>query len=105
MLGSGVGKAAADVRWGVAGRMVVGWVLTLPAAALVAALIALVTQHGGNVGIILVAIVAVLALIGVWIASRKNAVTADNVNDVEHDVEHDVEVVDLLAPDPKVVNQ
>jgi PiT family inorganic phosphate transporter len=100
MLGSGVGKAAADVRWAVAGRMAVGWVLTLPAAALVAAAIALITQHGGDVSIVLVAIVAVLGLIGVWMISRKNAVTADNVNDVEHDVE----VVDLLGPDPKVVN-
>ena len=31
--GSGVGRPGADVNWGVAGRIVIGWMLTLPAAA------------------------------------------------------------------------
>ena len=35
--GTGVGKKGAAVRWGVAGRMVVAWVITLPAAAVVGA--------------------------------------------------------------------
>ena len=34
ILGSGVGKKGAEVRWAVAGRMVVAWVTTLPAATL-----------------------------------------------------------------------
>ena len=38
ILGSGVGKAGAEVRWAVAGRMAVAWLLTLPAAGLVGAL-------------------------------------------------------------------
>jgi len=38
ILGSGVGKPGAQVRWGVAGRMAVAWMITLPAAALVGAL-------------------------------------------------------------------
>jgi len=38
ILGSGVGKPGAQVRWAVAGRMAVAWVVTLPAAALVGAL-------------------------------------------------------------------
>jgi inorganic phosphate transporter, PiT family len=38
ILGSGVGKAGAEVRWAVAGRMAVGWLLTLPVAGLVGAL-------------------------------------------------------------------
>ncbi len=35
ILGSGVGKPGAEVRWAVAGRMAVAWLITLPAAALV----------------------------------------------------------------------
>ena len=81
VMGSGVGKAAAGVKWGVAGRMVVAWVITLPAAAAVAALIAVLTRHGGNATIVVVGIVAAVALAGVWWASRRDAVTADNVND------------------------
>jgi PiT family inorganic phosphate transporter len=36
ILGAGVGKRLAEVHWGLAGRMVAAWLLTLPAAALVA---------------------------------------------------------------------
>ena len=81
VMGSGVGKAAAGVRWGIAGRMVMAWVITLPAAAAVAAGVALLTKHGGNAAILLVALVAALALGAVWWISRSDAVTADNVND------------------------
>ena len=35
IIGSGVGKKLAEVRWGTARKMVYGWLLTLPAAALV----------------------------------------------------------------------
>jgi PiT family inorganic phosphate transporter len=38
ILGSGVGKPGAEVRWAVAGRMAVAWLITLPAAALAGAL-------------------------------------------------------------------
>ena len=37
VLGSGVGKPGAEVRWGVAGRMATAWLITLPAAGLVGA--------------------------------------------------------------------
>jgi PiT family inorganic phosphate transporter len=81
VMGSGVGKTAAGVKWGVAGRMVIAWVLTLPAAAGVAALVALVVKNGGNAAVIIVAIAAALVLGAVWWISRRDAVTADNVND------------------------
>ena len=38
ILGSGVGKPGAQVRWAVAGRMATAWLVTLPAAAIVGAL-------------------------------------------------------------------
>ena len=37
ILGSGLGRPGAEVRWAVAGRMATAWVITLPAAALVGA--------------------------------------------------------------------
>jgi len=39
VMGSGAAKRLSAVRWGVAGNIVVAWVLTIPAAALVAALL------------------------------------------------------------------
>jgi len=45
ILGSGVGKPGAVVRWAVAGRMAVAWLITLPAAGIVGAL-AFFLSHG-----------------------------------------------------------
>ncbi|MEO6702950.1 MAG: inorganic phosphate transporter [Jatrophihabitantaceae bacterium] len=81
VLGSGAGRAGSKIRWRVAGSMVVAWVLTLPAAALVAAGIGLVVDGGGSVQVIIVAAIACLALLGVWRWSHRNPVTAENVND------------------------
>ena len=39
VMGSGAGKRLSAVRWGVAGNIVVAWVLTIPAAAAMAALV------------------------------------------------------------------
>ena len=53
ILGSGVGKPGAEVRWGVAGRMAAAWLITLPAAGIVGALTYfLVDGIGGCAGII-----------------------------------------------------
>jgi PiT family inorganic phosphate transporter len=81
VLGSGAGRIGATVRWRVAGSMVVAWVLTLPAAALVAAGIGAIVDGGGSVQVGIVAVVAALALLGVWLWSHKHPITAENVND------------------------
>ncbi len=54
ILGSGVGRRLAQVRWGVAGQMALGWLFTLPVAALVGALAGKLASTG-NGGIVLVA--------------------------------------------------
>jgi PiT family inorganic phosphate transporter len=81
VLGIGVGRKSSVVHWRVARSMVIAWVLTLPAAALVAAGIGLVVDGGGKVQIGIVSVVAVIVLFGVWRWSRRNPVTAANVND------------------------
>ena len=54
ILGSGVGKKGAEVRWNVAGRMATAWVITLPAAGAVGAL-AYYAAHGigGSAGVLI----------------------------------------------------
>ncbi|MEP6851780.1 MAG: inorganic phosphate transporter [bacterium] len=80
VMGSGMGKAA-DVKWRIAGRMVVAWIVTLPAAAAVAAGIAFATKRGGNTSIVIVAVLAVAVLAGVYAISRRDPVGAHNIND------------------------
>jgi PiT family inorganic phosphate transporter len=80
IIGSGVGRKLAEVRWGVAGRMVIAWLLTLPAAAVAGALASKVST-GGTFGTVLVAVllIAVAGVIFGW--SRRNPVTPDNVTE------------------------
>jgi inorganic phosphate transporter, PiT family len=80
VIGSGLGKRAAQVQWGVAGRMVSAWVLTIPAAAVVAAAIGLITKNGNVISIAVVTALAAAALAGVWLRARRNPVNAENVN-------------------------
>ena len=81
ILGAGVGKKGGVVRWHIARRMVVAWLLTLPAAALVGA-VAYWAAHGigGTPGVVVIFVVLVLASIAFFIASRHPAVTPENVN-------------------------
>jgi inorganic phosphate transporter, PiT family len=45
VMGSGATKRLSAVRWGVAGNIVVAWILTIPAAALVSALVYVVIEQ------------------------------------------------------------
>lgn len=81
IFGAGAGRRLASVQWGVAGQMAIAWLLTLPAAAAVGA-VAGALANTGTVGTIIVALVAIAIGAGIYVASRRRPVTADNVNDV-----------------------
>jgi inorganic phosphate transporter, PiT family len=84
ILGSGVGKGA-EVRWGVAGRMVIAWLVTLPAAGLVGAgAYGLCAMIGGTGGVIFAAVLLAIFSTLIYLRSRRTAVTPDNVNDEWH---------------------
>ena len=62
VLGAGAIRGFSAVRWGVAGNILVAWILTLQAAALVGAFMELVTRlPGGHVIVFLLAIVIAAA--------------------------------------------
>ena len=77
--GSGVGRPGAAVNWLVARNIVIGWLLTLPAAAAVAALVYGVIDllGGGEGGTILVSIAMVAAGVLLWRANRSKPVEPD----------------------------
>ncbi|MFJ4922941.1 anion permease [Streptomyces sp. NPDC088725] len=81
ILGAGLGRRLAEVRWGIAGRMVVSWCVTIPAAAIVGGVAAAVVVHGGTLGVVVIAVVAAAVAAFIVVASRRNPVTAGNVND------------------------
>lgn len=82
IFGASAGRRLASVQWGVAGRMALAWLFTLPAAAAVGALASWVAATG-TLGTVVVAIVGAAIAVGIYAASRREPVTASNVNDVE----------------------
>ncbi len=82
ILGSGVGKPGAKVNWGVAGRMLLAWGITLPAAGLAGALMFWLGSLIGGLAGPLVVFAILLALSGwMYAHSRRTRVDSRNVND------------------------
>jgi PiT family inorganic phosphate transporter len=74
VMGAGLGKRAADVKWGVAGQMATAWLLTLPAAGALAALIYGVTELLGpdTAGPIVVGAIAAAAAVALFVQVQRS---------------------------------
>jgi PiT family inorganic phosphate transporter len=83
--GTGLGRSGSVVHWGVVGRMVVAWGLTLPAAGLMGAAGYGGSQlFGGGVrGSVVIGAIAIALLAGLVILSRRDPVSADNVIEMQ----------------------
>ena len=82
ILGTGLGRPGATVRWAVAGRMVVAWCITLPSAGIVGALMWwLGNLLGGLAGAVLITLVLIAFAVFMVIRSRLAPVDSSNVND------------------------
>ena len=85
ILGTGLGRKGAEVRWGVAGRMVVAWVITLPAAAAIGATTWMIgagltsLTNTQFVGELVVFAILVVFCLWMWRHSQKDAIDASNV--------------------------
>ncbi|HEX5470046.1 MAG TPA: anion permease [Gaiellaceae bacterium] len=75
VLGAGATRRLSAVRWGVAGNIVVAWLMTLPCAALVGAAMELLTRLPGGAGLVfgLTALIALTAFLGRTWQSRRLA--------------------------------
>ena len=99
VIGSGLGRIGAKVRWGKAGQIVIGWFLTLPAAAAVGMLSALLTKGLGTAGLVLDAILAVVLIVIIFQMSRKNAISHKSL------AQSDVEEVGVAIATPAQVRK
>jgi PiT family inorganic phosphate transporter len=75
IVGSGIGRREAPVRWRMAGRMVVAWLFTLPAAAVVGAAAGKLASLG-TVGTLGVGVAGIAFGTGIYLLSRRKPVTA-----------------------------
>jgi PiT family inorganic phosphate transporter len=105
VLGSGVGKPGAQVRWAVAGRMVSAWLVTLPMAGGVGAgAYGIVHGIGGYIGIAVGVTLLITAVLAIWLRSRRARVDHRNVNDEwEGSLTGGLSAPDSHVPDPAEV--
>lgn len=78
VLGSGVGKRGAKVRWSIAGRMGIAWLVTVPSAGLVGAACYGIGHIAGPYSVFGVLVLSSLAL---YALSRFKPVNSKNVNE------------------------
>jgi inorganic phosphate transporter, PiT family len=109
ILGTGLGRKGADVRWSVAGRMVLAWVITIPAAAVVGAVCWLIGHFVGLVSNELTGVIVVFAILAalstvMFVRSRRQPVHSGNVNEQWEPEENDVApITGVLAQVPAPV--
>ncbi|MGO4536208.1 anion permease [Leifsonia sp. 2MCAF36] len=77
VIGSGLGRRGSSVRWGTAGRIGVGWLLTLPSAAIVGGGAALLADVG-PIGVVIDLVVGAAVVTYIFWRARRNRVTSEN---------------------------
>ncbi|QZY51184.1 inorganic phosphate transporter [Leucobacter tenebrionis] len=77
VIGSGLGRRGSSVRWRAVGRISLGWLFTLPASGVVAAIAALIA-HIGPVGIVIDAVLGFGFILFIFWRSRRNRVDHSN---------------------------
>ncbi|MFE4541201.1 anion permease [Arthrobacter sp. NPDC056727] len=82
VIGSGMGRRGTTVRWGMVGRIALGWLFTLPAAGIVGALTALLVKTG-VIGVVIAAVAGIGAVLYMFLVSRKSQVGHHNAVEVE----------------------
>ena len=86
VIGSGLGRKGAKVRWNKAGQIVLGWLVTLPAAAIVGGASALLVHSFGVAGLILDGIVLLVCIYFIFRISARNKINHKHVAPSEVEV-------------------
>ena len=81
IIGTGLGRGTA-VNWATAGRMLVAWLVTFPAAGVVGAAACALARLGVG-GVVATLVLAVVAALAILRLANRDPVNAGNVNDVE----------------------
>ncbi len=82
VIGSGLGRRGATVRWGMAGQIALGWVLTLPASAIMGAFAAGFALLG-PVGIVIDLFLGSLVVVLLFRRAQRSRISHDNLHDID----------------------
>lgn len=102
VIGSGMGRRGSTVKWSMAGKIVLGWLVTLPAAGLIGALAAFFVVLLGNAGLVIDFFAATAIVLGLYLYSKRDSGKSAEV--LSHDVADAGLAVDVetdLPPTPR----
>ena len=86
VIGSGLGRKGAKIRWNKAGQIVLGWVVTLPAAAIVGGISAYLVHTFGTVGLVIDGIILLISIYFIFRISARNKINHKHVAPSEVEV-------------------
>src|ERR1700749_1837046 len=101
VMGAGLGRRGGVVHWPVVGQMAVAWVITLPSAAVVGGLMWHISDLFGtnsNAGAIVIALLAAAIAFGLWTLSKRNRVTAHDLDRTSVTPELEAERAASMSP-------
>ncbi len=100
VIGSGLGRRGSSVRWGTAGRIGLGWLMTLPASAIVGAVAALIGLLG-PLGVVIDLVAAAGVIVVIFVISKRDRVHARNAFEGVNEVAESARVVRIRKVKPK----
>jgi inorganic phosphate transporter, PiT family len=86
VIGSGIGRKGAKVRWNKAGQIVLGWLVTLPAAAVVGGASAYLVHTFGVTGLVIDGIILIISIYFIFRISARNKINHKDVAPSEVEV-------------------
>jgi PiT family inorganic phosphate transporter len=96
VMGAGLGKRLASVRWRVVGQMASAWLFTIPMAALLGGVAYEVSTwfgSGRSVGSLVIAALAAAGAFGLWTLAQRNNITPADLDRTRGTPEEEAEVV------------
>ena len=101
VIGSGLGRRGGQVRWGMAGRIALGWLFTLPVAAVVGGATALIARLG-TAGLVIDLIIAIVVIVIVFRINARRRVTSEHLKVLaEAEVAHTAALTISINRQPK----
>jgi PiT family inorganic phosphate transporter len=82
IIGAGLGRRGGAIQWGTAGKIVIAWFITLPAAAAVGAICELVAQLG-VAGLVIDAVAGLAVIFAIFVLSRRRPAVQSNALEVD----------------------
>jgi PiT family inorganic phosphate transporter len=86
VIGSGLGRKGAKIRWNKAGQIVLGWVVTLPAAAIVGGISAYLVSTFGTIGLAVDGVILLVSIYFIFRISTRNKINHKHVAPSEVEV-------------------